>query len=214
MAISYPLSTPTTIGIEKIELRANNAIGVSSSPFTFKQQVVQHQGQRWEASVTIPPVRKDLAEEWIAFLLKLQSHAGGNMGTFYLGDPNMTTPRGIVQAATSVTLNSAASVGDESVSLTKSGGPSKTNFLLPGDYIQIGSGATQTLHKVLNAVNLDGSGVGSADIWPHIRGTISSGTSVTHQSPKGVFRLTSGLTSWSINNASMYGISFDAVEVI
>jgi len=210
MAITYPLSLPTTIGIAEIELRANNVVGVSQSPFTYKQQVVQHQGQRWEASVSIPPVRKDLAEEWIAFLISLK----GPVGTFYLGDPNMATPRGTISAGALVTLASAASAGDETVALTKSGGPEKSNVLLPGDYIQIGTDSSRTLHKVLNTVNWDANGAGTADIWPHIRGTVASGTSVVHQSTTGKFRLTSGLTSWSINNASIYGISFDAVEVI
>ena len=54
MALTYPLSTPTTIGIESIELRAVNAVATSQSPFTYKQQTVVHGGQRWEASVTIP----------------------------------------------------------------------------------------------------------------------------------------------------------------
>ena len=210
MAITYPLSLPTTIGIAEIELRANNVVGVSQSPFTYKQQVVQHQGQRWEASVSIPPVRKDLAEAWIAFLISLK----GPVGTFYLGDPNMATPRGTISAGALVTLASAASAGDETVALTKSGGPEKSNVLLPGDYIQIGTDSSRTLHKVLNTVNWDANGAGTADIWPHIRGTVASGTSVVHQSTTGKFRLTSGLTSWSINNASIYGISFDAVEVI
>jgi hypothetical protein len=210
MAITYPLSLPTTIGIAEIELRANNVVGVSQSPFTYKQQVVQHQGQRWEASVSIPPVRKDLAEEWVAFLISLK----GPVGTFYLGDPNMATPRGTISAGALVTLASAASAGDETVALTKSGGPEKSNVLLPGDYIQIGTDSSRTLHKVLNTVNWDANGAGTADIWPHIRGTVASGTSVVHQSTTGKFRLTSGLTSWSINNASIYGISFDAVEVI
>ena len=210
MAITYPLSLPTTIGIAEIELRANNVVGVSQSPFTYKQQVVQHQGQRWEASVSIPPVRKDLAEEWIAFLISLK----GPVGTFYLGDPNMATPRGTISAGALVTLASAASAGDETVALTKGGGPEKSNVLLPGDYIQIGTDSSRTLHKVLNTVDWDANGAGTADIWPHIRGTVASGTSVVHQSTTGKFRLTSGLTSWSINNASTYGISFDAVEVI
>ena len=210
MAITYPLSLPTTIGIGEIELRANNVVGVSQSPFTYKQQVVQHQGQRWEASVSIPPVRKDLAEAWIAFLISLK----GPVGTFYLGDPNMATPRGTISAGASVTLASAAAAGDETVALTKSAGPEKSNVFLPGDYIQIGTDSSRTLHKVLNTVDWDINGAGTADIWPHIRGTVSSGTSVVHQSTTGKFRLTSGLTSWSINNASTYGISFDAVEVI
>ncbi len=71
MAISYPLSTPTTIGIESIELRAVNAVATSQSPFTFKQQVVAHQGQRWEASVNIPSVRRDKAAAWKAMLTAL-----------------------------------------------------------------------------------------------------------------------------------------------
>ena len=210
MAITYPLSLPTTIGIAEIELRANNVVGVSQSPFTYKQQVVQHQGQRWEASVSIPPVRKDLAEAWIAFLISLK----GPVGTFYLGDPNMATPRGTILSGTTVTLDSAAAAGDETVALTKGAGPAKSNVFLPGDYIQIGTGSGRTLHKVLNTVDWDANGDGTADIWPHIRGTVASGTSVVHQSTTGKFRLTSGLTSWSINNASTYGISFDAVEVI
>lgn len=209
MAITYPLSLPTTIGIGEIELRANNVVGVSQSPFTYKQQVVQHQGQRWEASVSIPPVRKDLAEEWIAFLISLK----GPVGTFYLGDPNMATPRGAVGSSDTVTLASGTSAGDETVDLNK-GSSAVSGFLLPGDYIQIDTDADRTLHKVLNTVDLDASGNGTADIWPHVRGTVAQGTTVVHQSATGKFRLTSGLTSWSINNASTYGISFDAVEVI
>ena len=209
MAISYPLSLPTTIGIAEIELRANNVVGVSQSPFTFSQQVVQHQGQRWEASVKIPPVRKDLAEEWVAFLLSLK----GPVGTFYMGDPNMVTPRGAVGSSDTVTLASGAAIGDETVDINK-GTSAVTGFLLPGDYIQIGTGSSRTLHKVLNTVDLDVSGNATVDIWPHIRATVSSGTSVVHQSTTGKFRLASSLTSWSINNASAYGISFDAVEVI
>ena len=209
MAITYPLSLPTTIGIGEIELRANNVVGVSQSPFTYKQQVVQHQGQRWEASVSIPPIRKDLAEEWIAFLISLK----GPVGTFYLGDPNMATPRGAVGSSDTVTLASGTSAGDETVDLNK-GSSAVSGFLLPGDYIQIDTDADRTLHKVLNTVDLDASGNGTADIWPHVRGTVAQGTTVVHQSATGKFRLTSGLTSWSINNASTYGISFDAVEVI
>ena len=211
MAITYPLSIPTTIGIEQIELRANNVVAVSESPFTFVQQTVVHQGQRWEASISIPPVRKDLAEEWVAFLLSLK----GRRGTFYAGDPNMPTPRGTVLSGTAVTLASAASAGDSTVDIAKTGGgPAKNDFFLPGDYIQIGTDSTRTLHKVLTTTNIDGSGNATVDIWPHIRSTRASGTSVVHQNPTGVFRLASNLTSWSINNASAYGISFDAIEVV
>ena len=58
--IAYPLSTPNSIGIAEITLRARNAVAISESPFSFNQQIVRHAGQRWEADVTIPPVRRDL----------------------------------------------------------------------------------------------------------------------------------------------------------
>ena len=94
MAIAYPLDTPTTIGIESIELRAVNAVATSQSPFTYKQQIVSHTGQKWEASVTIPSVRRDKAAEWKAMLVALK----GQTGTFLLGDPDYVTPRGTVSS--------------------------------------------------------------------------------------------------------------------
>lgn len=194
MAISYPLNTPTTIGIESIEIRAVNAVATSQSPFTYKQQVVSHQGQRWEASVNIPPVRRDLAAEWKAFLTALK----GPTGTFLLGDPDYASPRGTISSATL-----SGSTGDESVSVTMTG------TLLSGDYIQLGSGANARLHQVLQ----DQSGSGTLEIWPKLRTNYSS-QSVVFSNPKGVFRLSTNISSWNINSSSAYGISFECVEVL
>ena len=196
MAISYPLNTPTTIGIESIELRAMNAVAVSQSPFTYKQQVISHQGQIWSASVSIPSVRRDLAAEWKAMLVALK----GPVGTFLLGDPDYVTPRGTI-SGNSNTLSGTA--GDSTVSVTMTG------TLLAGDYIQLGTSSAARLHQVL--VDQDGSG--NLEIWPDLRSTYS-GETVIYNSPKGVFRLGQSTTSWSIDNASFYGISFDAIEAL
>jgi len=195
MAISYPLNTPTTIGIESIELRAVNAVAVSQSPFTYKQQVISHQGQIWSASVSIPSVRRDLAADWKAMLVALK----GPVGTFLLGDPDYATPRGTVSGTP--TLSGTA--GDSTVSVTMTG------TLLAGDYIQLGTGSAARLHQVL----VDQSGSGNLEIWPDLRGTYS-GETVIYSSPKGVFRLGNSTTSWSIDNASFYGISFEAIEAL
>ncbi|MDB4725883.1 hypothetical protein OAF54_00510 [bacterium] len=195
MAISYPLDTPTTIGIESIELRAVNAVAVSQSPFTYKQQVISHQGQIWSASVSIPSVRRDLAAAWKAMLVALK----GPVGTFLLGDPDYVTPRGTIEG--SPTLSGTA--GDSTVSITMTG------TLLAGDYIQLGTNSAARLHQVL--VDQDGSG--NLEIWPDLRSTYS-GEAVIYSSPKGVFRLGNSTTSWSINNASFYGISFEAIEAL
>jgi hypothetical protein len=194
MAISYPLNTPTTIGFESIELRAVNATITSQSPFSYKQQVISHTGQRWEASVSIPSVLRDLAEPWAAFLTALK----GQTGTFLLGDPLSAAPRGTVSYCTLT-----GSAGDESVAVTMTGS------LLAGDYIQLGSGTTARLHKVL----VDQSGSGTLEIWPALRSTYS-GATVTTTNAKGVFRLNQNMSSWQISNANSYGIAFEAVEAI
>jgi len=194
MALNYPLDTPTTIGIESIELRAVNAVAVSQSPFTYKQQVISHGGQKWEASVSIPSVRRDKAAEWKAMLVGLK----GQVGTFLLGDPDYATPQGTVSSCTL-----SGSAGDETVTVVMTG------TLKAGDYIQLGSGSSAKLHQVL----ADQDGDGSLEIWPALRDDYTTAT-VTFNNPKGVFRLSTNVSSWSINNASAYGISFEAVEVI
>jgi hypothetical protein len=194
MAISYPLALPTSIGIANITLSASNAVAISQSPFTFQQQVIRHAGQRWTASVSIPPVRRELAEPWNAFLLALN----GPVGTFLLGDPNAKAPRG---TATSATLTGSA--GSSSPTITMTG------TLLAGDYIQLGSGATATLHKVL----VDRTDTGVVEIWPSLRASVT-GATVTLANTVGKFRLSSNQQSFSIDSASIYGISFDCVEAL
>lgn len=194
MALTYPLDTPTTIGIESIELRAVNAVATSQSPFTYKQQIISHGGQKWEAAVTIPSVHRDKAAQWKAMLVGLK----GQTGTFLLGDPDYATPQGTVSSCVL-----SGSAGSETATVVMTG------TLKAGDYIQLGSGPSAKLHQVL----LDQDGDGTLELWPSLRSDYTSST-VTFNSPKGVFRLSTNVTSWSINNASTYGISFEAVEAV
>ena len=194
MAITYPLSTPTSIGIESIQLSATNAVAISQSPFTYKQQVVSHGGQMWQASVTIPTVHRDLAAPWKAMLVALK----GQTGTFLLGDPDYATPQGTVSACTL-----RGSAGDETATVVMTGS------LLAGDYVQLGAGSSARLHQVL----VDQTGSGSLEIWPALRSDYTT-AAVVYSAAKGVFRLSSNTSQWSINNSSTYGISFDAVESI
>ena len=187
-------ATPTSIGIESIELRAVNAVAISQSPFTYKQQIISHGGQRWEASVNIPSVHRDKAAQWKALLVGLK----GQTNTFLLGDPDYATPQGTVSLC-----ELTGSAGDETVTVVMTG------TLLAGDYIQLGSGSAAKLHQVL----LDQDGDGSLEIWPALRSNYTDET-VIFDAPKGVFRLATNISSWSINNASTYGISFEAVEAL
>ena len=194
MAISYPLSLPTNVGMASIELRARNTVAVSMSPFTYKQQTHSYDGQMWEADVTLPPMNRDDAESWVSFLMSLK----GRAGTFLLYDPSAKSARG---TATSATVTGSA--GDDSLSVVMTG------TLKAGDYIQIGSASDATLHKVL----VDQDGDGTLEVWPKLRKDRAS-VAVDLTSASGVFRLASNETAWSVDNASFFGISFGATEVV
>lgn len=205
MAITYPISIPNT-DIAKVRLVANNIVGVSQSPFTAVQQVYKYTGQFWEADITLPPMKREQAEYWISFLLKLN----GSYGTFLLGDPNGQTARGV--ATGTPLVNGASQTGNELI--TDGWTNSTTGILKAGDYIQLGSGSTAKLYKVLDDVNSDSSGNATLTLFPDLRTSPADNATITVSNPKGVFRLNAGATSWDINEASVYGITFGAREAL
>jgi len=205
MTISYPLALPST-DIAKIKLVANNIVGISQSPFTAAQQVYKYSGQYWEADISLPPMKREVAEYWISFLLKLN----GSYGTFLLGDPIGATARGV--ATGTPLVKGGSQTGNEL--LTDGWTTSTTGILKAGDYIQLGSGSSAKLHKVLDDVNSDSSGNATLTLFPDLRTSPSDNSAIVVSSPKGVFRLTSTQTMWDINEASIYGITFGAREAL
>lgn len=206
MTISYPLSLPTHTGIAAIALRAVNAVAYSRSPFTFAGQAFAYPGQMWQADVTLPPMKRADAEQWVAWLISLR----GQLGTFLLGDPIGATARG---TPTGTPLVKGANQTGGTLEIDGAT-TSVTNWLRAGDYIQLGSGSTARLHKVLQNVNSDGSGNVSLDLWPHIRTAPADNATVTVSSAKGLFRLSNNEQEWSIDSASIYGVTFSAMEVV
>lgn len=206
MAISYPLSLPTTTGIAQVRMVANDMVGVNMSPFSGVQQVYRYTGQLWEADITLPPMTRAEAEYWISFLLKLN----GAYGTFLLGDPNGATARGV--ATGTPLVNGASQTGGELV--TDGWTVSTTGILKAGDYIQLGAGASAKLHKVLDDVDSDGSGNATLQLWPDLRGAPADNASIVVTNPKGVFRLTSNAADFTVNEAAIYGMTFGAREAL
>ena len=209
MAESYPLTFPTQTGIAQVEISATDIVSISESPFTLSQQVVRHAGARWSATITIPPVKRSDSEYWNSFLLRLR----GQFGSFLLGDPNAATPRG--SAATTAgtpVVNGASQTGNE---LAIDGLPtSVTGYLRAGDYIQLGSGATARLYKVLEDVDTNASGQATLNLWPDLRSSPADGATVVVNGAQGIFRLATNDATWTINNAGFYSISFAAVEAL
>ena len=202
MAVTYPLTLPTT-GISSVEFRAVTANTTSQSPFTFKQQIVSYGGSRLEATVNLAPMKRADAALWKAALISLK----GPLGTFLMGDPNYPLPRGTLRSTSAQQFASVSgNAGDTFFTITMT---NQSDTLLAGDYIQVGLESGARLYQVLE----DQTGSGTIEVYPNLQ-TTYSGELVGTNDPKGVFRLSSNVTSWSIDNASVYGISFDCVEAI
>lgn len=204
MTISFPVSLPSTKTAARISFDAVSQVGVSQSPFTGVQQVYAHQGEWFEAMIELPPMMRADAEQWVAFLLSLN----GREGTFLLGDPANTVPRG---SWASPLISGAHAAGVKTLVIKSVDGLTWKR----GDWLQLGSGSTSRLHKVVQ----DGSQVGSpstgtVEIWPRTRAALADGDAITLSSPKGLFRLKENRRSWSIGEGSFYGASFSAMEAL
>jgi len=205
MAISYPVAFPD-LGIKSMTIRAVSVVGMNQSPFTGQQQVYKHQGQWWEAEITLPPMKRADAEQIAAFLFKLN----GRYGTFTLGDPANTAPRGVGTGTPLV--YGGSQTGAELI--TDGWTANTTGILKAGDWIQLGSASSTRLYKVLNDVNSDASGVATLDIWPNLRSSPADNAAITVNSPKGQWRLSSNQSEYSIDEASIYGITFACMEAL
>lgn len=204
-APTYPLSVPTSPYYSKSTWSLQRKTAISLSPFSGAQQVFQYDYALWSATVTLPPMKRDDAGNWQAFILKLH----GRIGTFLLGDPDARTARGNISGA--VTLGSNASVGDYTVTLATSQ-TSQVNVFRAGDYIQFGSGATSKLHMIVDDANSDGSGNVNVNIEPAVKTAVASGQTVVYDNPKGLFRMVSPETDWDSDEVSKYGMSFSIME--
>lgn len=206
MAINYPLGLPTVAGISNIALRAENVTSFSRSPFSFAQKVYSYSGQMWSADVTLPPMDRGDAEEWVGFLLSLK----GQAGTFLMGDPAGDTARGSLGGTPLV--NGSDQTGGTLV--VDGATPSVTNWLRVGDYIQIGTGSSSRLHKVLQSADSDASGNVSLDIWPDLRASPADDEAITVSNARGVWRLATSVQDWNTSAAQIYGITFAAIEAL
>ena len=173
------------VGFTSMTMRLRSATAISSSPFTYDQQVYQHQGVCWEAEVTLPPLKRSEAKEVEAFFAALR----GQGGTFTMGNPlHDTNATGTITSGTRNATTVTATVGGAEV----------------GDYFE-----TNGVLYIITAI-----GDSTIDIMPPLRTAISSATIMDFTLPKGSWRLASNEIEWNINRASLYGFTFACVEAI
>lgn len=206
MSITYPLTLPTAPAPKNVEWLPRSVVAATLSPFTMQQQVQAHQGQMWEVKFALPSMTDASARAWIATILALN----GRQGTFLFGDSVLKAPRG--SAGGTPLVNGASQTGQ---ALITDGWPTSINgVLLKGDWIQLGTGATQRVYSVLNDVNSNGSGQATIDIWPRLRESPADNAALTLTATKMTMRLKDNKMDWSVNTAKHYGFEIEAVEAI
>lgn len=203
---TYPISFPSHTGVRSIELRAINAVIYEMSPFTFTGQAQASSGQMWQADVSLPPMKRADAETWIAWLVSLR----GQYGTFNMGDMSAASSRGAGGGTPRV--NGASQTGEELI--IDGCTANVTGWLKAGDYVQLGSAGTATLHKVLADVDTNASGQTTLSLWPHIRSAPIDDATVVISNTVGRWRLSTNETAWSVNEMAIYGITFSAMEAV
>jgi hypothetical protein len=128
----------------------------------------------------------------LAFLLSAQR------GTFLFQDYANPNPRGAITGTLTV---SSATANSTTLTMINTGG---SGVFAVGDWLQIST----SLYKVIKA---DGGGL-IVDVFPVLRKSYAATTAIVKTNAKGVFRLAQPTTEWSIELASVYGISFSIVE--
>lgn len=206
MTITYPLTFPTSFGFSTFSIGLDHAIGVSSSEFTFEDQVQEHQGTAWEVSGSLELLNRDQAEEYNGFIAALT----GRKGTFLLTPAGCGTPRGI---ATGTPLVKGASQTGQSL-ITDGWTTSQTGILKAGDYFQLGSGSTAKLYRVLYDVNSNGSGEATIQFAPKILVAPADNAPLVITNPVGVFRMKENLIPVDIRPPNQHSLRFSARQVV
>jgi hypothetical protein len=186
---------------------------VATSPFTSTQQIQEWPGEYLVLTCELPPMQKDYARAWCAFLFALR----GQVGSFYSGDTSLVRPRGSVSGMPVVD-----GAGQSGKTLAVRGFTAGVPLVLrSGDWIQLGDGAGQVARMYMNLldVNADSDGKAVLNIAPRLRlgqydTPPADGAIVYTSYCKGAFRLASNDQAFKVDDALYYGISFSAREAL
>ena len=210
MAISFPITWPSSPAIQSVRLTPVTVVAASRSPFTLERQVQAHQGQHWQADLSWQTMTRAEAEALLAALTSLN----GLEGSFLQGDPAGATPRGTATTPGTPLVKGASQTGQD---INFDGAPNnQTGYLLAGDWVSLGTGASTRLHKVLADANSDGSGNFTLSLWPDVVTAPANDAALAVSSAQGVFALTENSNPWEIDSnifGGAYSLGFTAVSV-
>ena len=212
MAISSPLTLPTTPAIESVRLTPVSVVATSRSPFTLDRQVQVHQGKQWLIEVQWPTMSRAEAEP----LLAVRAALNGKEHSFLIGDPAGAIPLGAAKDTPGTPLIKGTSQTGQDINFD--GAPNNvTDYLKAGDMVSLGTGLGTRLFKVLVDASSDGSGNFTLTLWPNVVTALADDAPLTVSGAQGLFELAENAGSWSVDSSLVggaYSLGLTAVSVI
>lgn len=90
------ITMPSTPNFIRSNFVLRRAVGSVASPYTGKVRTQEYDGVFWEATVTLPPMRRNVAKNWQSFLLELN----GPVNHFKFADPDALNQQGTYNGTT------------------------------------------------------------------------------------------------------------------
>lgn len=208
MAITYPIDLPLQF-VQTITVDEDNASSFSFSPFTYRGDVQEFEGERWKINIGFRAITRAQAQSVQGFVSSLR----GNVGTFITVFPGYSAPLGAAATVPSSPRVTSLVEAGSTVLPLQNVPPSTTDWLKEGDILQVGPSNRPHWHRVLTDISTNATGFTNVDVWPRIRqGTIFNDP-VEYENPLCLFRMTSK-PSTLINPPVIHSIDIEAVEAI
>jgi hypothetical protein len=179
-------------------LRANTQS--FESPLTRSVQTVELLGARWFATYELPPMRRDQAAAWMAFLVALQ----GRAGRFYGYDPDCRSPRG-----TGAGTPRVKGAGQSGSSLATDGWTPLQTVLKAGDYFAVDG----ELKMMAADAASDGGGNAALAFKPSLRAAPADNAPLTLEDASCTMMLIDDeQAAWDADQIRVFGLRFSGVE--
>ena len=152
------VTMPSTPNFIRSNFVLRRAVGSVASPYTGKVRTQEYDGVFWEATVSLPPMRRDVAKNWQSFLLELN----GPVNHFKFADPDALVNQGTYNAndlKAKNRINQGSIELDFSATTETITAPSNTTPFanaVEGDFIQVtGSSNPENngTHKIATITN-------------------------------------------------------------
>lgn len=154
---------------------------------------------RWAFTITTGPIKRDMAAEWEAFVLKLR----GRVNRVRCWDWRRELPLGVATGAPTVRLAASGATAE-----VQGWTPNVPNILKAGSYL----GIYGELKMLTDTASSDAAGRTLLKFEPPLRSTAPAGTVVVLVKPKAMFRLTSERPSMAQNGAKVPGQTYTFEE--